>query len=80
MESDGHGLRVATPRKLPRNVLDVLGNFVFLTHADPGEKHYFITYFPIHVPEVEPLQESGFGVVTYSLNCMNSIVFILLEV
>ena len=64
MESDGHGLRVATPHKLPRNVLDVFGNFAFLTHADPGEKHFFITYFPIHVPEVGPLQESGFGVVT----------------
>ena len=52
------------PRKLPRNVLDVFGNFAFLTHADPGEKHFFITYFPIHVPKVGPLQESGFGFVT----------------
>ena len=41
MESDGHGLRVATPSKLPRNVLDVFGNFVFLTHTDPKEKYIY---------------------------------------
>ena len=29
------------PRKLPRNVLDVFGNFAFLTHADPGEKYIY---------------------------------------
>ena len=40
-ESDGHGLRVAMPRKLSRNVLDVFGIFVILTHADPGEKYIY---------------------------------------
>ena len=49
------------PRKLPRNVLDVFGVFVFLTHADLGEKHILITYFSIRVPEVGPLRGSGFG-------------------
>ena len=48
------------PRKLPRNVLDVFGNFAFLTHADPGEK-YIYHLSPIRVPEVGPLQGSGFG-------------------
>ena len=59
----GHELLVATPSKLPRNVLDVFGNFVYLTHADLGEEKY-ITYFPIHVLKVGPLQGSGFGGVT----------------
>ena len=58
------GSRLQRQVSFRENVLDAFGNFAFLTHADPGEKHYFITYLPIRVPEVEQLQEFGFGVVT----------------
>ena len=52
------------PHKLPQNVLAVFRNFVFLTHADPGEKYYLSLTSLIRVPEVGPLQGSGFGGVT----------------
>ena len=63
-ESDSHGLRIAMPRKLPRNVLDVFGIFVFLTHADPKGRNITYLLLPIRVPEVELLQGSGFGAAT----------------
>lgn len=37
MESEGHGLQVARPRKLRQNVIVCEGNFYF-SHADLGGK------------------------------------------
>lgn len=50
-ESDGHGLRVATSRKLPQKVLMCWKSCIPHTRGSWGEI-LLITYYPIHVPEV----------------------------
>ncbi|XXG82679.1 hypothetical protein AAC387_Pa10g0579 [Persea americana] len=59
--SDGHWLRVSTPRKPPRNVLDVFGNFVFLTHPNPGEKYYLSLTSQFASPRSDRCRDQGSG-------------------
>ncbi|KAJ8630185.1 hypothetical protein MRB53_023508 [Persea americana] len=49
------------PRKLPRNVIDVFGNFAFLTYADPGEKYIYHLNPQFAFPRSDRCRDPGSG-------------------